>query len=356
MSTADIREVIDKQELVTLLGDLVSIRSVNPHYNEGTDEKEIAEYIQAFFQRWKIPCVMQNVLETRPNVIGKLEGTDPDRCLLFEAHTDVVSTKGMTIDPFRPETKNGQLYGRGSCDTKGGLAAMLYAMKSLQTMGSRPPASIQLAATMDEEYLFRGVSHLVRSGVRANGAVVAEPTGLQITIAHKGCLRWRIITRGKAAHSSTVHLGINAISKMAKVIQGIESKLIPGYQEKRHPLVGRPTVNVGVIEGGTQVNTVPDKCEIEIDRRIIPGEITSMVWEEFRALLEELKASDPEFDAVMEEPFLEDFPPATHEGERIVRVARHACLSVLGDAKVGAVPYGSDASKLRSCQEITRTS
>jgi len=343
---ADLRSVIDRQELVTLLGDLVSIPSVNPQFDASPGEKKVAEYIQSFFERWKIPCEMQTVLENRPNVIGKIEGTEPDHCLLFEAHTDVVSTKGMTIEPFRPEVRNGLMYGRGSCDTKGGLAAMLYAMKSLSTLGERPRANIQFCGTVDEEYLFRGVTHLVKSGVQAQGAVVAEPTSLQITIAHKGCLRWRILTYGKAAHSSTLHLGINAISKMMRVIQAIETKLVPRYQEKPHRLVGPATVNVGIIQGGTQVNTVPDQCSIEIDRRIIPGEEIPTVWQEYKALLEELKADDPEFEAVMEEPFLEDYPLETQEDERIVQIAREASQSVLGKATVGAVPYGSDASKL----------
>lgn len=346
MPGTDLRSVINQKELVALLGDLVAIPSVNPQFGEGTNEKGIAEFIQGLFQQWKIPCDLQPVLEDRPNVIGKIEGTEPERCLLFEAHTDVVSTKGMTIAPFKPETRGGLLYGRGSCDTKGGLAAMLYAMKCLVALGERPRSNIQFVGAMDEEYLFRGVSHLVKSGVRADGAVVAEPTSLQITIAHKGCLRWRILTYGRAAHSSTAHLGINAITKMARVIEAIEDKLVPGYKEKPHPLVGPATVNVGVIQGGTQVNTVPDQCAIEIDRRIIPGEEIATVWQEYKALLAELKADDPEFDAVMEEAFLEDYPLETHEDERIVQVAREASQAVLGNAKVGAVPYGSDASKL----------
>jgi len=144
-------------------------------------------------------------------------------------------------------------------------------------------------------------------------------------------LWWRIVTRGKAAPSATVQLGVNTIFKMAQVIQAIESKLIPRYQEKRHPLVGAPRVNVAVIEGGTQVNTFSDECTIEIDRCIVPGEVTSKGREEFRALLEELKASDPEFDAVMEEAFLEDIPHRSGLSGRPNLLA-HDAFILIGDS------------------------
>lgn len=338
--------VVNEQELVTVLADLISIKSVNPKFEADSSEREIAYYIREFFQRNKIPCELQEVLPGRYNVVATLKGSNPGRFLLFEAHTDTVSTKGMTIDPFRPVVTNGLMYGRGSCDTKAGLAAMLYAMKRVNDAGIQPATSILLAATVDEEYGFRGVSHLTRSGMTASGAIVSEPTDLHVIAAHKGCLRWRIITRGRAAHSSQAHLGVNAISKMAAIIQAIDGELARKYQQKKHPLVGVPTVSVGVIEGGTQVNMVPDRCVIEIDRRMIPGETAESVWNEFTEHLKELKAADPDCDAIMEEPTLEDFALETANDQRIVHTACEACRSVLGETEVGGVPYCTDASKL----------
>src|SRR5690606_30055612 len=164
----------------------------------------------------------------------------------------------MEIEPLNPRIENGLIYGRGSCDTKAGLAAMLYALKTLKTQDLIPPASVTLAATVDEEFSFRGVSHLVESGFRAHAAVVSEPTELDVIIAHKGCLRWKIVTRGRAAHSSKVHLGVNAISHMARVIEAIEAALDSRYQPRPHSRLRHPPVHAGTIEGAGQVTTVPD--------------------------------------------------------------------------------------------------
>ena len=342
----DLKHLIDRQELLKLLCDLISINSVNPEFKEGDGEKEIADYVGRSLEQWGIAFDFQEVSPNRSNVIGRIGGTDQSRSLLFEAHMDTVSSKGMSIDPFRPEIKDGRIYGRGSCDTKAGLAAMLCAMRILKEADMRPRANICLAAVVDEEVAFRGVAQLIRSGISANGAVVSEPTELRVVIAHKGCLRWRITTKGRAVHSSKPHLGINAISKMAKLISAIDARLPPLYHAQRHPLVGAPTVSIGLIDGGVEINTVPDRCSIEIDRRVIPGETSETIRNEFASLLQELAAGDPDFQAVMEDPWLADPPLETREEERIVRTAREACTQTLGEAEVCGVPYGTDASKL----------
>jgi acetylornithine deacetylase len=258
---------------------------------------------------------------------------------------DTVSILGMDIPPFEPRIEKNRLWGRGSCDTKAGLAAMLYALKTVSAVGP-PSCTIMLAATVDEEYAFRGVSHLIDSGIKADAAVVSEPTGLDVVIAHKGCLRWRILTRGKAAHSSKVHLGLNAISKMAGVIQAIDTRLVPTYSRKCHPLLGTATLNIGMIEGGIQVNTVPDRCAIEVDRRMLPGESKDSVWAEFAEVLSGLRDADPALQVEMEEPKLYSVPLETDEREHVVRVAQEACRETTGRGITAGVPYGTDASKL----------
>ena len=342
----DLGKLIDRDELVGLLTDLISIPSVNPSFQKDSNEKKIGDYVRDFFGRSKIPCEIQPVAPGRNNVIGRVDGANGSNSLLFEAHMDTASVAGMTIDPFKPEMDVDRIYGRGACDTKGGLAAMLYAMSLVKQSGVQPGSTLLLAATVDEEYSFQGVAHLVSSGMRANGAIVSEPTELDVVIAHKACLRWRIVTAGRAAHSSKAHLGINAIEKMMKLIEAIGEKLIPTYEQKQHPLLGTPTLNIGLIKGGVQVNTVPDSCTIEVDRRVLPGENKASVWSEFEPLLEELKQADPTFEATMEAPTLEDFPLETPEDERVVSLAREACNQVLGKARVCGVPYGTDASKL----------
>jgi len=226
------------------------------------------------------------------------------------------------------------------------MAGMISAMLALKKKGLTPKATIHFAATIDEEVGFTGVRHLVASGFRADAGVVAEPTELKVIRAHKGSARWRIITHGKAAHSSKPHLGVNAIDKMADVILRLRNDLMPQLRHKRHPLVGEPTINLGLISGGAQINFVADTCTLDIDRRLIPGESTEDTRREILALLDALSARDPQFRATLAPPLLEDYAMETPENARIVQVASDACRQVMGQVAVEGVPYGTDASKL----------
>jgi acetylornithine deacetylase len=198
---------------------------------------------------------------------------------------------------------------------------------------------------VDEEHAFRGVVKVLEGGLRADGAIVAEPTDLNTVVASKGVLRWRIRARGKAAHSSKPHLGVNAITKMARLILAIQEKCCPALENQPHPLLGYPTLNVGVVHGGVQVNQVPDSCVIELDRRMLPGETRQQVWQEFESLIDDLRALDPDSDIEMESPMLEDFPLETSPTERIVQAVTVASHEVRGPSQLIGVPYGSDASK-----------
>ena len=339
-------KLIDRSELVALLEDLVRIPSVNTAFQPDSNEKNLGLYLQAFFGRIGIPCATQEVFPGRDNILARLEGADRSRTLLMEAHMDTVSIAGMTIDPFTPRLEDDRLYGRGSCDTKAGLAAMMYAMKKLRQEGMKPRATVVLAGAVDEEHGFSGASRLVESGFRADGAVVSEPTELEVVVAHKGCLRWKIRTAGRAAHSSKVHLGINAITKMARSICALEDVLGPAYAARSHRLLGSPTMSVGLISGGIQINTVPDSCTIQVDRRLLPGETSETVYPEFQDVLNRLEREDPDFHCQMEAPMLEDPPLETPEESPIVAAAREACQRVLGESRLVGVPFGTDASKL----------
>lgn len=284
------------------------------------------------------------VFPGRPNLIARLPGRDPNRRIVLEAHTDTVSVKGMTIPPFDPVIENGLLFGRGACDTKAGLAAMLHAMASLKEENFIPPCEVWLAAVVDEEFSYRGVVKLCE-GLTAAAAIVAEPTELRLVVASKGVLRWRIRVRGKAAHSSKPHLGVNAISQMARVILAIEEDA-ERLAAISHPLTGPGTCNVGVISGGVQVNFVPDECVIELDRRLLPGEKAADALAHYQNLLNGLMGKIPGLLVEMEPPLLTDegldtpvdAPPALLGGE----ILREMGLN--GDP--AGVPFGSDASKL----------
>jgi len=253
--------------VVQTLADLVSINSVNSSYEGGPGEGEIAVRVKSFFDARGIETWTQQVFPGRPNVIARIPGRDANRRIILEAHMDTVSVKGMSIPPFEPRIEDGKLFGRGSCDTKAGLATMMHAVAELKEQGITPPCEVWLAAVVDEEYSFRGVVKLCE-GLTAAAAIVAEPTELRAVIASKGVLRWRIHVRGKAAHSSKPHLGINAIQHMARVILAIEEDH-QRLSARQHPLLGPATCNIGVISGGVQVNFVPDLCTIELDRRLL---------------------------------------------------------------------------------------
>jgi acetylornithine deacetylase/succinyl-diaminopimelate desuccinylase family protein len=337
-----VSQMIEHPVLKTLC-DLIRINSVNPAYPSGQTEDAIQRYIIGFFRAAGIPTETQEVFPGRPNVIAKLTGRDPSRRLILEAHVDTAGIDNMTISPFGAMLRNGRLYGRGACDTKGGLAAMMHALIEVRRSGDQPPCDVWLAATVDEEFSYRGVLRLC-DGLSAAGAIVAEPTGLRLVVASKGCLRSRITINGKAAHSSRPHLGANAITRMARLLVALEE------EERRlnstfHPLVGAPTLNVGVIQGGTQVNIVPNECSIEVDWRIIPGESVADVQARYDRLFDSLRRDIPDLK-ISQQRLLEDWPMETATDAHIVRVASTVLQRMNLDTKPIGVPFGSDASKL----------
>ena len=306
----------------------------------------MADYVAQFFQKHGIPVEYQPVFVNRPNVIARVEGRRPDRTLIFEAHMDTASVLDMTGDPFRPERRGNRMYGRGTCDTKGGLTAMMHALRAVSECQPRPEASIVLVAAVDEEHSFGGITRYLEKGVKADGAIVAEPTNLEIVIATKGVLRWRMRTRGRQAHSAKPFLGINAISKMAQFIVLADRYFPPLFQQREHALLGHPTLNVGVIQGGAQVNQVPHWCTIEIDRRLLPRETAKQVYREFEDVLSQLRSQDPEFDMEMEAPTIEDLALETSPHERVAEVTAAVSRELTGQSHLVGVPYGTDASKL----------
>lgn len=337
-------------ELFTTLADLIRINSVNAFYEGGPGEAELARYVESFFQQRGIETWRQDVLLAnektgdRQNVIARIAGIDSTRRIVLEAHMDTVSVQGMSIPPFEPNVQNGRMYGRGSCDTKAGLAAMMHAVASIHASGSKPPCDVLLAAVVDEEYSFLGVQKLCEYLV-ADAAIVAEPTELRVAIASKGVLRWRIIVTGKSAHSSKAHLGINAIYHMAKIVLAFE-KDHAALSKVSDPLLGAASCNVGIIAGGVQVNFVPDLCSIEIDRRLLPQETVSDVWKHYEQLLDSLKETIPDLNVRMEQPMLVDEAWKVDPESSIVRVAGNVTRNLGLEAEPIGVPFGSDASKL----------
>jgi acetylornithine deacetylase len=336
--------------VITTLADLVRIDSVNPEFG-GPGEGRVADYVEERLRSAGIESRRTGVLPGRDNVVGIVPGRDRSRQVVLEAHMDVVSIAGMTIPPFDPSIESGRMYGRGSCDTKAGLAGMLHALIDIHRSGIAPPCDIWLAAVIDEEYLFRGVTRLCDDlpaavpGSKPKAAIVAEPTEMRVVVATKGVVRWEVVFHGRAAHSSKPHLGINAISHAAAFIREVDA-MHAALASRHHPLLGPATGNVGLIGGGVQVNFVPDRCALQIDRRLLPGERTADVLAAYQAILDRLAADDPTVRAELVEPFLVDEALETPGDAGATALASEVAGALgLAPEPVG-VPYGSDASKL----------
>ena len=325
------------------LADLVRINSVNSSYDSGPGEAAVAAYVRHFWEQRGIEVWEQEVFPGRNNVIARIPGRDSSRRVILEAHMDTVSVKGMTIDPFDPVVTDGKMYGRGSVDDKAGLAAMMHAAADIHSSGELPPCEIWMAAVVDEEFSFRGVVKLC-ADLQAHAAIVAEPTEMRCVTASKGCVRWRIRTRGKAAHSAKPHLGINAITAMSRIVLALQEDH-ERLAQSPHPLLGPGTCNVGVIHGGVQVNFVPDEAVIEIDRRLLPGEEVADVLARYQKLIDDLAARHPDLIAEMEAPMLQDWPFQTDANSALVGVARDVLRSLQRDDTISGVPFCSDASK-----------
>ncbi len=283
------------RHVVELLQDLIAIPSVNPAGDPGHEkpgEKAIAEYVAHFLRKIGASVRLKEILPGRPNVVGMFASRGKKRILLAP-HLDTVSVRGMTINPFDPVLRQGRIYGRGASDTKGSMAAMLWALKEWSESSARTHAPIEItfAGLMGEEAGNQGAEALANSSFRADFAVIGEPTEMKIVHAHKGAAWMTIETFGKSCHGSTPEKGENAILRMKSVIDQIETKILPRFAKIRHPLLASPTLNLGIIRGGSKTNIVPDHCLIECDIRTVPGFSAKQVTALFKTILKPMGAA-----------------------------------------------------------------
>jgi acetylornithine deacetylase len=281
---------------ITLLRDLIAVDSVNPSLVPGAaGEKEIAGLIVQKLQASGVDVEIQAVDGDRSNVIGVIEGKRKGRTLMLCGHMDTVGVVGMQA-PFDPIEKNGRIYGRGSQDMKGGLAAMLAAASHLATNGSLAAGRLVIAAVIDEEYASIGAESLV-SKWTADAAVVGEPTDMKIAVGHKGFEWVKITTQGVAAHGSRPADGRDAIMRMGRVLSRLE-KLDRELQSREpHPIHGTASLHASIIGGGRELSTYPDQCVLKMERRTIEGEADQCALAEVEHILDQLHREDPEFSA-----------------------------------------------------------
>lgn len=333
-----------QDSVLNTLAHLVSIPSVNPNYINGTGESKLGEWIYEFFRQNNIHVEKQFVLPDRFNVIAKIPSKESSQRIVYEAHMDTVSDHGMSIEPYTPVIKEGFLYGRGACDTKGGLAAMIHAVREIAQHPAPRTPEIWFAATIDEEYSYRGVAAFCERHAKFDAAIIAEPTELQVITASKGLLRFKITTTGTSAHSAKPHLGDNAILQMLPIIDAIQTDTM-NLHLSSHPLLGEATCNLSVIKGGTQINFVPDHCEIEIDRRLLPHEQPDETWKHYQSIVDQVMKDNPSVKAELLPPLLTDSPLETNPDQHPVQVMSSVLANHQLPCTPGGVPFCSDASK-----------
>lgn len=323
------------RSVVELLQDLVRIPSVNPSGDpataaENTGEKAIAEYVGRFLEYCGAEATLVDVLPGRPNVIGRFPSNGSGKPgLVFAPHTDTVSVAGMTVQPFGAEISNGRLFGRGASDTKGPMAAQLWALWENRRLIPSLGHEIWFAGLMDEEAGQAGAAAAAKS-LPVAFAVVAEPTRMDIVHTHKGTCWLEILARGKASHSSQPQAGRNAIYTMSHAVRFIEEKIVPELAAMPHKVLGSPTISAGLIRGGSKINVVPDRCSLEVDIRTVPG------MDVYAArLVERFKELSPDLDVRV---IKQTAPLYTDPLHSIV-----AALEKTGAARVGA-PWFCDAA------------
>ncbi len=279
-----------RSPIVALLRDLIAVPSVNPAFlppeDPRTGEARMAEFVEEIGRRVGLAAGLQPVVSGRSNVILRLAPTGAiRRRILLAPHLDTVGLPALDAQ-LRPRVADGRVYGRGACDTKGCVAAMLSAVLAVAKSGRRPAATeIVFVGLVDEENGQLGSRHYAKHGDRGDLAIVGEPTRLEVITAHKGDVWLQLKTTGRSAHGATPHLGRNAVHAMSRVVEVLETDYRAQLNRQSHPLLGAPTINVGAIRGGTQPNIVPNECVISIDRRTLPGESESGVRREIAALL-----------------------------------------------------------------------
>ena len=327
-------------ELTALVADLVAIDSVNPSLVPGgAGEARIAAFVVEWAREQGLETEVLEETPGRPSVLVRARGTGGGRTLLLCGHLDTVNVEGMDR-PHEPRVEGDRLHGRGGYDMKAGLAAALVAARDAAALGLA--GDVVVAAVADEEHASLGVQEALRS-VRADAAIVTEPTELEIAVAHKGFVWAEITVTGRSAHGSRPHLGTDAIAKMGRVLTELEA-FDEALAAREHPLLGRGSVHASVIRGGVELSSYPAECVLGLERRTLPGETAEDVERELAALLDRCRAADPALEAeqrtlLVREPFEID-----QDAELVGLVRTTAGAELPAAPRVGGASYWADAA------------
>lgn len=319
-SDAHVRERAAAGDAVALAQVLVSIPSVNPSLEAGGDgEREIARHCAGLLADWgfEVETVGE---EARPSVLAR-RGRGGRRSLLLNGHLDTVGVAGMVGHPFEGRLDGTRIYGRGACDMKAGVAALLAAARRLAAADLDGELIVALSA--DEEHASDGMAALVERGVRADAAIVCEPTNLAIMPAHKGFAWYELTFRGRAAHGSRPDVGVDAIRHAGAVLAGLDALEAELVARAPHGLLGHASIHAGTIEGGVAPSVYPARCVLTLERRTLPGEDAAAVRAEVDALVDRARSAAADLDVSLVETLVR---PATEV------VADHALVRGLGES------------------------
>jgi len=337
---------IDREYARATLVRLIQINSINPTLAPGAPgEREIARFIATSLASIGLEVSFLEPEPGRTTAIGWLRGTGGGRSLMLNAHCDTVDVPGMD-EPFSGAIRDGRVYGRGSFDMKGSLAACMAAAKALADSGSHLRGDLLVAAVADEEYGSLGTSDLIRR-VKVDGAIVTEPTALEVCLAHKGYLWIEVTVTGRAAHGSKFHLGIDANMKMGQFLSRLAVLERDLRSRPPHPLLGPPSLHAATLRGGSGLSTYAASSTVEIERRTVPGETEAQATAEIQAIVDRLSAEDPDFRAAVRSFFVRN-PFEVAPGARIVQAVDRAAAKVRcrSAAHIGDTPW-MDAALLQ---------
>jgi acetylornithine deacetylase len=330
-------------DVAELAAQLVAIESINPDIVAGgSGEMAMARFVAEWCERAGLETTLSEPAVGRPNVIAVARGPGGGRSLILNAHMDTVGVAGMP-DPFTPRFDGGRLYGRGSYDMKGSMAACMVA--TAEARRRRLGGDVVMTAVADEEYASVG-TEAVAATVRADAAIVTEPTELQVAVAHRGFVQLEIETAGRAAHGSRPHLGIDAIAKMGRVLVGIEELDRRLRANPTHPYVGSGSVHASLIEGGQEFSSYPARCVLQAERRTIPGETAELAEQELREIIARAGDSDPDFSAELRVPVFREPFEVAEDAEIVQIVRRQAATALAAEPELVGVSFWADSALL----------
>ena len=297
-----------KQRVLDLLKELVAIESVNRNWetaNRDRAEERMARFVTAHLGAMGMEVEARDMQPGRPNLIAQWpdQGLPGAPSLMISAHLDTVTVDGMTVDPFKMAVREGRAYGRGTCDTKGSMAAFLSAMAFAREAGKLPTDKLYFVATACEETGCQGATALMQTGFRTSAAIVGEATRCRVVNSHKGPLWLTVETQGRSCHASMPQQVQNAIDAMSRVVQFVHGPWQERIRRTQHPLLGQSTMSVTTIAGGIKINIIPCACRIEIDGRFVPGEPMDRIVADFERMLTDYLGGQGSFTIVRQETY-----------------------------------------------------